>query len=63
MENRNETPGEKPKGNMIQNENREDEAAAPDSTIVDNGKVVNTEAVKTKQQNEEDKSTSSSQDK
>ena len=63
MENRNETPGEKPKGNMLQNENREDEATAPDSSLIDNGKVANNETAKTRDQNEPDKNVKLHQDK
>ena len=36
MKNEDETINEKPKGNMLQNENREDEAPSEDSTVKPN---------------------------
>lgn len=63
MKNKNEIQDDKPKGNMIQNENREDEAVAPDSTIVENKNVVKPENIQTQEQREKEQESKFDQNK
>ena len=54
---------DKPKGNMLQNENREDEAVEPDSTIVENENVVKPEDIQTQEQREKEQESKFDQNK
>ena len=63
MKNKNEIQDDKPKGNMIQNENREDEAVAPDSIVIDNDNIVKPEDIRTQEQREKEQESKFDQNK